>query len=787
MHPRRTRRHALQASTLAALMLLGACAVPPAGTGPSSVQIQRTTHGIAHIQAPHWEALAYGVAYAHAQDNFCQTAEHLVTVSGERSLYFGAEGRGALGLRTLSNEQIDFFIAAHMDDVALAGAHGGTSDEARALAQGYVAGYNRYLSDHATRLDASCASQPWLRPMTLRDWRRMNELSMVTSSSAALADAIVVAKPPAPTAQIEAPPSLAQAVAALDEVGLGQPAMGSNAWAFGGDSTVDGRGLLLGNPHFPWQGVNRFWQMHLSIPGHLDVMGAAIDHFPVVMIGFNRDIAWSHTVSTGKRFTLHQLQLVPGEPTRYLVDGKPEAMTRRALSISVRGADGRISQKQTTVWRSRFGPLVVLARAGLPWTATTAYAVQDGNTLNTRSADTWLGINRAHNVAEVRSALAKLGMPWVNTLAADRDGQALYADVSVVPDVDAQQLQRCAPGKAAASLFAAAGLVVLDGSRSDCDWRRDTSSPVPGLTPITRMPVLTRRDWVQNSNDSFVLSQPAHPWGEISPLVGTTAVNRPRTRAALTEIPELLAGGKVDAARVQGLLFRNRNFMGKLVVPELLAACGEAASASARDGCAVLAKWDGTSDLDARGAHLFREFWRRANTIPNVWRVPFDPKQPVATPTGLNLADVTVRGKVFAALDDAVAVIRKAGFALDARLAEVQLKQTVHGLTPVHGGDEFEGVLNKVQTLATGGLGGTGYAVDYGASYVQTVGFDAQGPVAHGLLTYGQSAAVGSPHAGDQLTAYARKQWPRLPFSADEVARERLGPPLVLTMPAAAR
>lgn len=785
MQPTLPYRGRLGATVLAALALLGACAAPWPGGASRSVQIQRSAHGIAHIQAPDAQALAHGVAYAHAQDNFCQTAEHLVTVSGERSLHFGAGGRGTLGLRSLPNEQIDLFIAAHMDDVALANAYAQTSDEARALAQGYVDGYNQYLHDHATRLDARCAGQPWLRPMALRDWRRIAELSMVTASSAAVADAIVAAGPPAPTAQVDAPPSLVQAVAALDELGLVQPAMGSNAWAFGGDSTADGRGLLLGNPHFPWQGVNRFWQMHLTIPGQLDVMGAAIDHFPVVMIGFNRNIAWSHTVSTGKRFTLHALQLVPGDPTRYLIDGKPEAMTRRELSISVRGADGRVVQKQTSVWRSRFGPLVVVPRAGLRWTASTAYALQDANALNTRASDTWLGINRARNVAEVRAALAKLGMPWVNTIAADRDGQALYADVSVVPDVDAQQLQRCAPSKEVAGLFAAAGLAVLDGSRSDCDWRRDSASPVPGLTPIARMPVLTRRDWVQNSNDSFMWSQPAHHWGTISPLVGTAAVNRPRTRAALTEIPELLAEGKADSARVQALLFRNRNFMGKLVLPDLLAACAQASSASARDACAVLAKWDGSSDLDARGAHLFREFWRRASAIPYVWRVPFDAKQPVSTPNGLNLADAAVRDKVFAALEEAAAVIRKAGFALDARLGELQRKQTVHGLTPVHGGDEFEGVLNKVQTLATGGLGASGYAVDYGASYVQTVGFDANGPVAHGLLTYGQSSVVGSPHDGDQLSVYARKQWPRLPFSADEVARERLGPPLVLSLPAA--
>ncbi len=84
--------------------------------------------------------------------------------------------------------------------------------------------------------------------------------------------------------------------------------------------------------------------------------------------------------------------------------------------------------------------------------------------------------------------------------------------MSVVPDVDAAQLQRCAPSKPAAGLLPAAGLVVLNGSRSDCDWKKDPTSPVPGLTPPARMPSVVRTDWVHNSNDSFFYTQPATTW-----------------------------------------------------------------------------------------------------------------------------------------------------------------------------------------------------------------------------------------------------------------------------------
>ncbi|WP_251971779.1 penicillin acylase family protein [Sphaerotilus microaerophilus] len=790
------QRHPTSAAAIAALLsaaLLAACTTPggAGGLDARSVQIQRSAHGVAHIEAANLESLAYGVAYAHAEDNACQTANQLITVRGERSRWFGAEARGLFGLRPLPNALIDTFVRAHMDDAALARAFVAASADTQALARGYVAGWNRFLRDQASQLPAPCAAQPWLRPMTLADYLRLNELSMVQAGVAALADAVVAAQPPQAGAALPAPVSLADATAALREEVVLDPPIGSNGWAFGAEVTRNGAGVLLGNPHFPWYGINRFWQMHLTIPGELDVMGAAIGHGGLVQIGFNRDVAWTHTVSTGKRFTLHELKLAPGNPRAYLVDGQSEAMTPRTVRYEVRAADGSLSTREHTVWVTRWGPVLVMPRAGLNWTATQAYAIQDANTLNMRYGDSWLAFNRAKNLADLRAGLAKLGIPWVNTVAADRHGDAMVADVSVVPDVDAAQLERCAPSKPAAALFRAAGLPVLDGSRSDCSWRRDPTSPVPGLTPIERMPIVQRRDWVQNSNDSFWLSNPATPLAGISPMVGPVGTpQRLRTRAGILEIGERLAArdgiapdGKVGPAEVQAMLFLNRNHAARIVLDDLLAGCANGSagplSDASRDGCAALKGWDRRNNPESRGAHLFREWWRQAKDIAGVWRVPFNPADAVRTPAGLKLDDAAVRAKVFEALDKAVATVRAAGFALDAPLAQVQFKRmnaaNGGGNVPVHGGDEFEGVLNKVETQGVPTLPKSGYDVNYGSSYLQTVTFDARGPVAQAILAYGQASQPDSPFAFDQLKTFAAKQWPTLPFHAEDVARQRVG------------
>ena len=64
---------------------------------------------------------------------------------------------------------------------------------------------------------------------------------------------------------------------------------------------------------------------HLTIPGTFDVMGAGLHALPGILIGFNKDVAWSHTVSTALRFTFHELTLNPENPLEYIVDGEIRA------------------------------------------------------------------------------------------------------------------------------------------------------------------------------------------------------------------------------------------------------------------------------------------------------------------------------------------------------------------------------------------------------------------------------------------------------------------------------
>ena len=215
--------------------------------------------------------------------------------------------------------------------------------------------------------------------------------------------------------------------------------LGSNAYGVGSDGTRDGRSVVLGNPHFPWQGSERWYEMHLTIPGKLDAIGAGLQGVPVVNIGFNKHVAWSHTVSTARRFTPYELKLVAGDPTSYMVDGKAVKMKRR--TVTVRTPSG---VERHTFYETRWGPVFDYPVAGLTWDTETAYALADANADNFRLTNQWSEYDVAKSVGDLRRASAKVqGNPWVNVIAADSAGRAYYADDSVVPNVDAALQQRC--------------------------------------------------------------------------------------------------------------------------------------------------------------------------------------------------------------------------------------------------------------------------------------------------------------------------------------------------------
>lgn len=742
-----------------------AAGAPAAAKSRYAAEVVRTTYGIPHIRASDHGGLGYGVGYTAAEDNLCVIAEQVMTVRGERSRYLGA-GEATVGFQQIANLDSDIYHRVIGDIAALRKAAAAAPADYRALIAGYAAGYNRFVRDRAGRLARPCGDQGWVGAVTADDVLLMLNATVLETGLSGFAGQIA-----------NAAPAAAEQRKAAGVPRLAPASVGSNGWAFGAQATANGRGIVVGNPHFPWDGPNRFRQMHLTIPGKLDVMGAGLVVTPFVAIGFNKDVAWTHTVSTTQHFTLFALELDPADPTAYRVDGRAEKMTRRAITVPVK--DG--SPVTRTLYATRYGPLVAMPRAGLGWTATTAYAVRDANLFNQRAGETWMRLARARSVREVRAAIGQsLGAPYVNTIAADRGGEALYADVTPAPNVSALKLAACGAAAGKAPALVAQRIFVLDGSRARCDWDRAAGTPVAGLMSEAMLPTLFRRDFVQNSNDSYWLTNPAQPLPAASPLIGPTGTRiNLRTQSGLTEIGRRLDGSdgmpgrKVDHQSAKAMILANRSLAAERMLPDLLALCGADAALAAP--CAALRGWDRRADIGSRGALLFFSFVRKLGGVPGAWTIPFDPADPVASPRGLVTAGPAADG-IRKALAEAAAELTALKVPLDAPLGAVQVAIRGGERIPIHGGPGSAGILNVMASRPVAGA----LVPVHGTSYVQVVSFDERGPVADAMLSYSQSTDPASPHFADGTRAYSAKRWNRLPFTPADIARARIAAPLRL-------
>ncbi|MEW1640632.1 penicillin acylase family protein [Streptomyces sp. NPDC091219] len=746
--------------------------------GGHTVRISRTEYGVPHILARDFDGLGYGYGYAFAQDNVCELADHIVTLRGERSRFFGPDGEPGEGDPDRSNLASDTYYggqlrAGTVRQLLSRKAPLGPTTELRRMVEGYAAGYNRYLRDTGVDHlpDPTCKGRPWVRPITALDlWSVVYDVNRVTATVPLVPD-IGDAKPPAAatssgTGNSAGARTASTPASTASPLTPTAPGIGSNGWALGRDATRTGNAMVLANPHLPWAiGYFRFYQVQLTIPGTLDVSGAGLYGTPLVEIGHNSTLAWTHTATDAQHSSVYALKLAPGDPTSYVLDGRTVPMERRTVPVTVRDAEGRLSTVQRTLYSSKFGSVLSTG-----WTTTTAYAIRDANTGNLRSMNTWLAMGKARNLSRFRAAQdTTQGVPWTYTLAADTSGSTYFTDSSAVPHLTDAQLRRC-------TLPEGAGPTALDGSTSACAWGSDPDALVPGLYGPSHQPRSSRTDYVANSNNG---PQYVNPAAQITGLPGVYDTDPrldERARLGLRMIAQrrdgtdgLGAPGFTEST-LRASMLGNRVLSAETGRDDVVALCRARPTLTATDGsqvdvsraCATLARWDTRADTTSRGIVLWSTFYDflAADGPFGTWhRVPYDPAHPLTTPRGIDGDDPRVPH----ALADAVQDLAARDLPVDVALGAVQKWNGI----PLPGCDV--GCFDVVEAGPDSGTG-TPTAGAFGSSFLMTVELTPDGPRAHTLLTYGESANPASPHFSDQTRLFARKQWVAERFTQAQIA-----------------
>ena len=382
--------------------------------------------------------------------------------------------------------------------------------------------------------------------------------------------------------------------------------IGSNNWVVAPRRAAGGSALLAGDPHLELSLPSIWYELHLQVRGGPEVAGVSFAGSPGVIIGFNRDVAWSFT-NTGADVRDHYREKVndPASPTRYEVDGAWRPLVLREEAIL--GPSGRVLAVDTLRLTHR-GPLVSVQGqwVSVRWTFWDAAS----------SGEEFLRLDRARTVAEWLDEWKGFVAPAQNGVVADRHGSIAIRSTGRFP---------LRPGDGR-------GDEIRDGSASASDWT--------GFLPLERYPTAV------NPAQGFLASanqQPLDPRANPAYL----GADWPSPWRAIRINQLLRADSAVTADAMRAFQTDIRSARAEAIVPFLVRAGKASSDPDARLAAERLAAWDLRYPRESQEAGLFERVMREAyrllwdELVPPGGVTPADrPPAPVALPEDVMLVEL---------------------------------------------------------------------------------------------------------------------------------------------------
>jgi penicillin amidase/acyl-homoserine-lactone acylase len=367
----------------------------PAPEIPSSgqtydVQILRDSWGVPHIFGARDADVAFGLAWAHAEDDFATIQESLLISRGSLA---AVRGRDAARYDFLSRW-------LRVQDVAREAWERDLSPEARAVAEAYADGINRYGQRHPDQVLRGAL------PVTGVDLAA----GFVFQNAAFVAGGQLA--------------RLLDEDRALEEE-KPEPPRGSNSFAVAPRRSADGHTRLAVNSHQPWTGPVAWYEAHLRSDEGWEAVGGVFPGSPVILHGHNRHLGWAHTVNQPDLVDVFRLEIDPEDPNRYRFDGEWRELERREIPIRVRLWGPFHWTVQREVLGSVHGP-VVRRKDG-------TFAVRFAGIGEGGMLEQIYRMNRAQNLDEFRAAMRLHRIAMFNTLYADEAGNVWYVYNAKLP------------------------------------------------------------------------------------------------------------------------------------------------------------------------------------------------------------------------------------------------------------------------------------------------------------------------------------------------------------------
>jgi acyl-homoserine-lactone acylase len=467
-----------------------------------NVQIVRDKFGVPHINGKTDADASYGLAYAHAEDDF-ETIQEVVAMTRSR----------AAALTGSDGAKIDYVAHLLGSRATVERDYPAIPADVRAVLDAYAAGLNRYAEKHPDEVRLAklfpVNGQDVATGFVLRSpffFGLDDTLGKLTKGEEPSADTVAPMEP------------------SITPAGRDPGMNGSNAFAVSPKRMSDGKTWLISNSHQPYAGSVAWYEAVMHSDEGLDMAGALFPGSPFILLGHNRNLGWTNTVNQPDLVDVYKLTLNAAKD-QYQYDGKWLPLEKRRVWLGVKFGPFTLPIPKT-VYHAIQGPVIVNENG--------AFAVRYAGIDQSRSLEQYYRNTKAQNWAEWSKSMSLGGIPATNFIYADKSGRIAFVYYALFP-----------PRKPGFDYTK-----VLPGDTSASNWA--------GSVGFDAMPKVVdpASGWVVNSNNTPFLA--AGPGSELdparySPLLG---IERRKTNRIVRAL-ELLGAekGKITPERLLQIKF----------------------------------------------------------------------------------------------------------------------------------------------------------------------------------------------------------------------------------------
>ena len=355
-----------------------------------NIEIVRDSFGIPHIYAKTDAELSYGLAWAHAEDDFKTIQEAYLAGNALLSKHIGIRGA-----------PIDFLSQLIRPDDTIDSLYKTLDKNFEKVVQGYANGLNSFAINNPDQVLVDK-----LFPITPRKMLKYSLLQLFIFSEGEKAVLSIFN-------------NKAGVIDTSNDVGLG-----SNLFAFSSKKTKNNETFLAINTHQPLEGPTSWYEVHLVSEQGTNIIGATFPGAPCVLTGTNQYLGWTHTVNYPDKTDIYQLEMAKNSKLKYIVDDKILKLEkfRGKAFIKILGIPIKVGKRY---YRSIYGP-TLKNKNGF-------YSVRTPSLFKIKALEQWWKMNKAKTFDEFYEILKMNEIPGFNFGYADKNDNIFYISNGIIP------------------------------------------------------------------------------------------------------------------------------------------------------------------------------------------------------------------------------------------------------------------------------------------------------------------------------------------------------------------